>query len=70
MVYPLNDEYNPICHFLALLRDNPVLHVSSIRVNVNQQHDLLSINKNSTDSVHTVITYGYCFVLIVEVEKQ
>jgi len=30
----LEAELNPICHLLALLRAHPILHVSSIRVNL------------------------------------
>ena len=30
---PLNAKLNPICHFLALLGAQPILHVSRIRVN-------------------------------------
>ena len=30
---PLNAKLNPICHLLALLRANPIFHISSIRVN-------------------------------------
>ena len=33
---PLNAELNPICHLLALLGAHPVLHVSKIKVNVEQ----------------------------------
>jgi hypothetical protein len=29
---PLNAELNPICHLLVLLRANPILHVSRIKV--------------------------------------
>ena len=28
---PLNAEFNPICHLLALLGTHPILHVSRIR---------------------------------------
>ena len=31
---PLNAELNPICHLLALLGANHILHVSRIRVRV------------------------------------
>ena len=31
-INPLNAELNPICHFPALLRGHPILHVSRIRV--------------------------------------
>jgi hypothetical protein len=34
---PLNAELNPICHLLALLRANQILHVSMIRV----KHDTM-----------------------------
>jgi hypothetical protein len=30
---PLNDDLNPIYHFLALLGAHPILHVSGVRVN-------------------------------------
>ena len=32
---PLNAELNPICHFLALLRAHPVLHVGRVMVKGN-----------------------------------
>jgi hypothetical protein len=32
LVSPLNDEFNPICHLLALLGARHILHVSRIRV--------------------------------------
>ena len=31
---PPNTKLNPICHFLALLGNHPILHVSRIRVNL------------------------------------
>jgi len=31
-INPLNAELNPICHFLALLEDHLILHISRIRV--------------------------------------
>jgi len=34
-INPLNAELNPICHMLALLGAQPILHVSRIRVNSN-----------------------------------
>ena len=33
-INPLNDELNPICHFLSLLGAHHILHVSRIRVNM------------------------------------
>jgi hypothetical protein len=30
---PLNEELNPICHFLALLGAHHIFHISRIRVN-------------------------------------
>jgi hypothetical protein len=36
---PLNAELNPICHFLALLEVHHSLHVSRIRVNVNEYQE-------------------------------
>jgi hypothetical protein len=35
---PLNAELNLICHLLALLRAQPILHVSRIRVNLGNTH--------------------------------
>jgi hypothetical protein len=32
MINPLNAELNPICHLLALLGANHILHISKIRV--------------------------------------
>jgi len=32
-INPLNAELNPICHLLALLGDQHILHVSRVRVN-------------------------------------
>ena len=34
IIYPLNAEFNPICHLLALLGAHHILHVSRIRVKV------------------------------------
>ena len=34
----LNAVLNPICHLLALLGAHPILHISSIRVNIEQLH--------------------------------
>jgi hypothetical protein len=31
----LNAELNPICHLLALLGVHPILHISTIRVNMD-----------------------------------
>jgi hypothetical protein len=31
---PLNAEFNPICHLLALLAAHPIFHVGRIRVNI------------------------------------
>jgi hypothetical protein len=35
---PLNDELNPICRLLALLRAHHILHVSRIKVNLVVDH--------------------------------
>jgi len=32
-INPLNAEFNPICHLLALVGAHPIFHVSRIRVN-------------------------------------
>jgi len=34
-INPLNAELNPICHMLALLGAQPILHVSRIRVKMD-----------------------------------
>jgi len=34
LINPLNTKLNPICHLLALLGAHPILHISTIRVNV------------------------------------
>jgi len=36
-VNPLNAEFNPICHLLALLGAHHIFHVSGIRVNQYQK---------------------------------
>ena len=33
----LNTELNPICHLVALLGTHHILHVSRVRVNINQR---------------------------------
>ena len=38
LINPLNSELNPICHFLALLGAQHILHVSRIRVNSTKGH--------------------------------
>jgi len=38
--------------------------------NIDQQHDLQSIKQNKTGSVLTAMTYWYCCVFIVDMEKQ
>jgi len=32
---PLNAELNPICHLLALLGTNHILHVNRVRINLD-----------------------------------
>jgi len=39
---PLNAEINPICHLLALLGAHHILHVSGLRVNIQQFYVLPS----------------------------
>ena len=36
IINPLKDELNPICHLLALLAAHHILHISRIRVNIDQ----------------------------------
>jgi len=36
VINPLNAELNPICHLLALLVAHHILHISRIRVNIDQ----------------------------------
>jgi hypothetical protein len=40
---PLNTELNPICHLLALLGAHHILHVSRVRVNMQQVSKIVSI---------------------------
>jgi hypothetical protein len=42
----LNAEFNPICHLLALLGADHILHVSGIRVNI--QHLMPQNGQNMT----------------------
>jgi len=42
-VNPLNAKLNPICHLLALLGDHHILHISRIRVKLNDHGNYLSI---------------------------
>ena len=35
-INPLNAELNPVCHLLALLGAHHILHVSRVRVNLDQ----------------------------------
>jgi hypothetical protein len=50
-VNPLNSKLYPICHLLALLGAQSLLHVSRIRVNV----DLAHIRLNSSIEYDTVL---------------
>jgi len=43
-VNPLNAELNPICHLLASLGAQHILHVSGLRVKVLQSFWRLTIN--------------------------
>jgi len=36
---PLNAEFNPICHLLALLGAHHILHISRIRVNLTGKNE-------------------------------
>jgi len=47
-INPLNAELNPICHLLALLGAHPILHPSSIRVNINKNRDSRCVYKRLT----------------------
>jgi len=38
---PLNDELNPICHFLALLGTHHILHVSRVKAQSDYQQNML-----------------------------
>jgi len=44
---PLNSKLNPICDLLALLGAHPILHVSSIRVNLYPR----SLNRQNSDAI-------------------
>jgi hypothetical protein len=37
LLNPLNAEFNPICHLLALLGAHHIVHISWLRVNVSVQ---------------------------------
>ena len=43
-INPLNDKLNPICHLLALLGAHHILHVSRIRVKLNNNNMSYSVN--------------------------
>jgi len=38
-ITPLNAELNPICHLLALLVAHHILHISRIRVNMQNKQE-------------------------------
>jgi hypothetical protein len=50
-INPLNAKLNPICHLLALLGADPILHFSRIRVN-HSEHN--SISTNGTQSIYSI----------------
>jgi len=56
---PLNAELNPICHLLALLGTHHILHISRIRVNVNNNvtasHSLLHVVPSFTKRKHSIL---------------
>jgi len=60
---PLNAELNPICHFLSLLGNHPILHVSRIRV---KELHLLPIKKNEMGGAYGTYAErrGACRVLV------
>ena len=39
LINPLNAELNPICHLQALLGAHHILHVSRIRVNLDENRE-------------------------------
>ena len=43
---PLNAELNPICHLLALLGVNHILHVSRIRVKYPKDAELKQVDRD------------------------
>jgi len=54
-INPLKAELNPICHLLALLGAQPILHVSRIRVNYyysDRHKDAFYITNSGKDIIH------------------
>jgi len=56
-INPLNAELNPICHFLALLRAHPILHVSRIRVNDHGVFDDTGIHYQNQLLIPSIIIF-------------
>jgi hypothetical protein len=54
---PLNTELNLICHLLTLLGAHPILHVSSIRVNLSGRTTTLG----STQAPTQISTRDICW---------
>jgi len=60
-VNPSNAELNPICHFLALLRAHPILHVSRMRVKrdetIEKYEGMWCFKRDSETETGEKITY-------------
>ena len=60
-INPLNAELNPICHLLALVGSHHILHVSRVRVNVNESktHFFLPVALRPNVG-HSLLTLEVC----------
>jgi hypothetical protein len=65
-INPLNAELNPICHLLALLRDQHIFQVSRIRINGFISSAYYPIQGNFHRKQHTA-TYSLGVVVSFEV---
>jgi hypothetical protein len=53
---PLNAQLNPICHLLALLRAHPILHISSLRVNLTTALHVSGVTMTHLQEHKTTVT--------------
>ena len=61
-VNPLNAEWNPICHLLALLGAHPIFHISRISVNGNGSVQLIVSGVYSGSGGRCVFSWRYRLV--------
>jgi hypothetical protein len=64
-IKPLNAKLNPICHLLVLLGAHHILHVSGIRVKINENWDKL----NKTMTGHTWRDNSYLIYTVSELRS-